>query len=319
MGIESKRKSLVNRWFQDILAGNRNSDILLLEESVIDRVEILLKKHGYPKSIYRVIYDVDSIRKTYELNNKNIILILQTSQHLKFIENLNLLNRSFLFVPHKSEFYSNIEDYISPKERLDFTSIHTLKKNRYLFYIEKIDPFSLIKDSTVSEIIAFLEFVLTEGYLSWYLQNSYQVVTEKTSFNIDNLMNRLSADLALLENSQILTSRLGVVIYRVAMLNPKATITAVGRYFHKSIGSKSKTLNYNLIKLYKTTQAIDIDKTLVGKNFKAYDLNINESEIVIRMEIAKKLLSLNPSNLSNEKIAEVTKLPLEEVKKLSKK
>ncbi|QOY51365.1 hypothetical protein [Candidatus Sulfurimonas baltica] len=321
MEIESKRSSLVKEWFKNLLEGNINNEILLLKnvtENVSEMLTFLLKKYNCPRNKYKIANALEYISTFHKDKDLNIILILPMNKNSLFIDNMNLLNRSLLFIPNQNEFYAKIEDYVDLSMMQNSSQIEILEKERYLYYIEKIDPLHLIKNRTKTEIIAYLKFVIDEGLIPWFLTESYSVLIDKSNFKIGSLFNSIQSDLEMLNSTQVLTSRLAIIIYRVAMLSPESTTTEVGRYFHKKIGSKSKTYNYKLLhKRYNLDSGV-VDKELGSNNFKAYDLTKNESEKAIRVEIAKNLLSLNLVVLNSKKIADATKLPIDEVEKLLK-
>jgi len=118
-----------------------------------------------------------------------------------------------------------------------------------------------------------------------------------------------------LKKSNVLTSRLAIVLYRFAFLDYSASHTFIGRYIHKLFGVKSKTMNYKSSALIQCP----LHNDLRNKNFKAYDLSINESEIAIRKEIAKNLISLGSSKINSKDIAKVTGLTDKIVDTLKKK
>jgi hypothetical protein len=123
-------------------------------------------------------------------------------------------------------------------------------------------------------------------------------------------------DINMLCQHKILTSRLAILIYRVSLLDINANVTKIGREIHRLTNSRSKTFSTQMIKnLYKDI-INSISTDLLIKNFKAYDLNINNAEIAIRTEIANNLLSFNIDGLTLDMIAESTNLPLNIIQRL---
>lgn len=68
-----------------------------------------------------------------------------------------------------------------------------------------------------------------------------------------------------------------------------------------------------------THKEITISHDLSNKVFKAYDLNVNDNELRIRIEIANELLSFKIKELTIDVISKSTKLPIETIKKLNSK
>jgi hypothetical protein len=116
----------------------------------------------------------------------------------------------------------------------------------------------------------------------------------------------ISLSIDTLKKSNILTASFANYLYKFAYLDFTANTTKVGREIRKLIGVKSKTINH-----YRTRD-IYFPK---GKPFKGYDLN-TDKYLEIKKIIAQKLINLNDKKLDLDKIAEITELPIKEVKKL---
>jgi len=125
-------------------------------------------------------------------------------------------------------------------------------------------------------------------------------------------------DIIILQEKNILTSRLSIAIYRKAMLDINANVTEIGRYYSKLLGQRSKSVN-----LKKICNGTSIDYDGLTKIIvKAYDLNIKEKsqkmlkyelELEIKENIAKKLLYF--TNIDIDTIQRIVELPQSTLKK----
>jgi hypothetical protein len=308
--IEKMRSAFIFKWFNDLLTNKPPESILILEETFSDInciIGRLLKEYNYDNSKYIITNPYIYRQDLKKYRGKYVVLILPlTKENMPLLSDNKLPENNLLYVPKKNNFYSNFDNYINPDINKDTTINTLMEEDKYLFYIEPTDPFNLIKVKTDDELITFFKFTINDGYLSWFGYKKYNLLTHDINVDSEDIFEVIKTDLTMLRVNQILTSRLAVLIYRIAKLKPSATVSEVGRYFHKQTGSKSKTLNYELIKKQKTLKGVDLDINLKGKNFKAYDLTVNEFEIAIRKDIAMKLESLNLQGLDSKTIAEIT-------------
>ena len=183
--------------------------------------------------------------------------------------------------------------------------------------IEKVDPYQIIlmedelyKFITESYNQKFLNIIIGDTYLYHItkqtkikseIQHKYQPIVSESEFDL-----MLKVDIELLKEHKILTSRLAMVVYRIANLTPYADKTECGRYFRKKVGSKSKVFPRTKYKIPGIKYA-----------FRAYDLNVvNDIKLETQKEIAEKLINLKIKKLDNMKISEVTNLPIDDIDKL---
>jgi len=324
MELDSEKQNrLITEWFNNLLDNKINNEILYLENvdpNTVRSIRDLLFKYNADKFVYvsDVIEDLDSIE-----NKNNVILFLKIKNNRsKFIGSKMLGKLKLLFVPRKSIFYNKMENYIDPTNIRKHPKVDISENERFLYYIEKVNPINLITNRTYFEIVSFLETSIKRSFIFMEPDEMLSLLLDKTNYKKENYVDfigNLTSDIMNLKNFQILTSRLAVVIYRIANLNLDATTTEVGRYFHRELGSKSKTYNYRL--MYKQTEAdigLNIAKDLGGKNFKAYDLRIDESERNTKIQIALKLIKLKKCPLDADTIGKLTDLPIKEIEKLIK-
>jgi len=288
------REKLIKNWFYLVKNNEINDSILVLMyvANLENKLTNLLRKYN----IYLFISSQPLNYMQLNSQNHNSILLIDSTKNFLNIEQIKL---KLLFVPAISEFYKDSNSYIN---LLEFTDIQIDNSLKYLFWLEKDIPLDLIRGNDVD----LKNYILKRAWIMNSIQSHEKI-------NIDTA---LYTDVKMLSENQLLTSRLAIIIYKTSKLEINANFTKIGRYWHEVIGTKSKTFNTNML-IKRSPNNIVISHDLIQKNFKAYDLNINESEMTIRMEIANNLLSYNVVNLSLEMIAKATKLPLQTIKQLN--
>ncbi|MEW6552242.1 MAG: hypothetical protein AB1389_08965 [Campylobacterota bacterium] len=312
--IKNTIDKLIQEWFSKLLSGEINNDILLLENTsttYISELQSAIRQHKENNVEYIIVDEDKQSTKYTTRTNKNLIYVLSPNKSNTKLLATNLIkHNSFLYIPEKHEFYTNMSKYINK----DLKNIGNIKiEKRYLYYIEKMDPFDFIMNSTESQLQDFLRFIIFQGCLSWNSGNKFVLMQ-----NYEIAEN----DLALLKKGEILTARLAILLYKTTMLDVELSKIYIGKYFRAKIGSKSKTFNIKLLnRLGERIKDTNINMTNHVKNFKAYDLKVNESELNIRIEIAKNLITafLDNKTLDIDNIGKMTNLPKKEVQILKDK
>lgn len=316
---------LVQQWFYNVLLWKTNDCILILEHGENENFEVqirqIFKNNGLENLQYSV-FNVTNIDHSivFKPSNNLIIAIPFFTNILNLLNHSKLQGKSFLYVPRGNDFYLNMKEHLITNT---FPQLQIYPSQRYLYYIEKIDPLELIQTRTAEEISNFLRFMIEKRGRLWIQHPSSPnlsflsvllegTVFNKATFQIGSLFESIGFDIQMLKNGNILTSRLATIIYRVALLDATATTVKAGKYFHEKTGSKSKMFkkNHPKIKL--------LHRELFNTNFKAYDLTVDEKALSIRKEIATKLLQLKISELDMQTIAVVTNLSEQEINKLMK-
>lgn len=317
--IETNRDALIQKWFETVFSGEINENILLLFDASHNTLREIKKLVESKNLRLKIHYDPLCGYVNPLLQNENIILNisdkdLNKESSLDYLEHIYRItaNNKILFVHKESNFgkKSDLDFYTEIEENIP--DINTTGINEYFYYVGDSQPLDIIKKHNAQELKSIMKFQIAHGLPSLFRANKYLYLLEKTNIisphDFDNIYN----DLQILEKNKILTSRLGVVVYRL-FKDMKASTTAIGRYFHKEIGSKSKAFNKN-------SSNITINKDLLKEvTFKAYDLTVDEKENLIKQAIAKNLISLKLKQLDAENIAKVTELPLKTVNKLLNK
>lgn len=306
--IKNNIQLLVKSWFNDRRQGIENNTILMI--GVIDNI----RTRGYIKEKIKNNQFLDIVNEPIEFNyfvktnnQKNLIFLSKFNSSRDLIDLSYLFEKSIIYIKELDFLEIDLDNFYDFILSNDF-DFHT--SDRYKYYIEIV---SLFKDDLFNIDFNFFEF------LNYRLKNQlntivdfdlYTVLLNNTTYEVENFFDVLKGDILMLTKDRLLTSRLAIVLFRVCHLDFKATTTKIGRYFSKNIGSKSRVFNYNNSRI--SFKHSDLN----GKNFKAYDLNIDEREDNIRIEIALELLRLNIKKLDANIIAKVTKLPISVINKL---
>lgn len=309
--IEKNRDILIKNWFNTLLSGKINETILLLFGANTETIKKIKKSARFENISLQIIYNLRDITCNLSLSNKNTILNISREDFTNenYSKNLYYLMSSnrFLFVHEQNDFFKKY-DYF--KREQYFSEMEITDKNEDMYYIGKSDPFSILQRYNESELKDLFKFHLPFGLASLLDFGDHRLF-DKTSIQFFHNHENLYRDIEMLKQDKILTSRLAVVFYRI-FKDINASTTAIGRYFHKEIGYKSKT--------YKTNSLRVIPKDFIYKEaFKAYDLNVDEREKLLKTKIAKNLITLEIEQLNAENIAKATELPLQEVEKLMNK
>lgn len=321
---------LVGHWLYNFKNKKPNSDILFIdfkgEEQYatikkfileIDRDCNIVRNNKLdtdvePSKNYLFYNGLENYKKL-SLEDKNIVIV--SSSPLNF-NHFKIYEKPVLFLGVERLYaLENIENY---SETPDIP-----RKMRHLFYIEQTNPIELVKSKNIEAVRNFLYFRLFEQ--NEIFRNPLVrigSVIKKTNFEESNELNLLkeliNRDLILLENKKILTSRLAVVLYKVATLDTNENITVIGRYYGNALNIKSKNF-YSVYQEFSDDfeQSKGVFKNFKKKSFKGYELGkATMSEYETRIEIAKNLIQ--NTILDTQTISIVTSLSKEEINKLRK-
>ena len=335
--VENTRDLLIHHWFNNSLKNRKSKNILLVDDSI--------KNFQVPRSKAVNKYSRASINYINTNNDNAKWMVCKINSNIDCSDSFEKMYKmnDVLYIPKESDFYKNIELYIKEEVDDEIKDISIDEQDRCLYYIEQKDPLDFINSTSLVDLYNWLKHHIIDrnsAYALFYGKYINLIFHKIDLTERDILEDILYSDICLLKKNNILKSRLAVIIYRIAMVKLKASIIEVGRYFSKKIGSKSKTLNYNLIEKYyypkiqfsiadsvsrkktdsgekanaKKSKAKDV--SIWKKNFKAYDLSYNETEEAIRKEIAINLIALNIPYLDTKAIAKATNLEVQEVSKL---
>jgi len=311
--IKNNRNLLIKEWFSNLLSGRNNQNTILLLEDLDGTLESKITRLiPIPKPSANIRYTVFGIgvKIPYQsiLNFKNTILITPAkkgSEQFPSLDFSKLFDLKILYVPvDYTDFYFNIPNYINATNQENPTTIQIPYNERHFHFIERVDLHKLlINNRNYLWINEYLNFMLDRYYKFCNEADGHSLLVKGTTFKETTYSNDMKSDVNLFITYNILTSRLAVIIYRIAFLDPNANTTKIGIYFQKNSGSKSKVFST------KTHKALANIPDLKGKSFKAYDFNVNEAEIAIREEIAIKLTELDIKELDAQKIYQITGYP----------
>lgn len=249
--------------------------------------------------------------ETIIILNKNINISNSNVKSIGYYSNIdNLKNGNTIIVGNKTllEYKDSDKFFKSIFKNLIIIVKHEKSIENFLNLLENNDDqneidieYSVVKKKDFSELLK-----MDAKELGDFLENNHFHIH---SF-YDNLpmydLNFINTSINILTKQNILTASFANYLYKFAYLDFTSNTTNVGKQIRKILGIKSKTIN--------NIRTIDITFPK-GKPFKGYDLN-TDRYLEIKKKIAQKLVNLNDKKLDLDKIAEITELPIKEVKKL---
>jgi len=295
---------LIKNWFYNAIENKPNDSILVL----IDSGNFTVNSFSF--KLNQLVHHENSINYS-RINNtrNNHILILNPIQPIRI--DISKIQTKLLIIEPKHNFYANVKSYINAD---NYTEINIPQNEQHNYWLQKDNLIDLIQNPDSTYLQALLQVKI------WTLQHIYtdnlKLIMKDTSFN-EYPSNNLFEDVEMLSGYKVLTSRLAVIMYRLCLLDIHATTTKIGRSIYALTGTKSKTFTVKMLLNITKNNQLYISKDLLHKHFKAYNLNVNDKEVAIRIEIANNLLSFNVDELTLEMIAKSTNLPLQTIEKLS--
>lgn len=252
--IRETKYTLVGNWFCNVHLGKINDSVLVIcgaemypyISDLRQFVQNLKEKYSCGEC------RVESF-KTYQKFEKYIDqnLIFTTSDRIDFTL-LHKTKRKILFI----DVAELIEDgFLKNGLNKLYSAIHFYKEAPVIkvedfnfYYIKQSNPIELL-NKDAEQLKDFLYLLFNNRNNCKYL-NCKDILLRGYSFNIEK-------DIQYLEDEQILTSRLAIILYKIAFLNTDKNIdTLIGKFYHKHLGVKSvkctnKHLGINGVKGYK--------------------------------------------------------------------
>jgi len=339
--INEIREKLIGHWLYNFKQKKINNEILLVDFKYSHLFQTLKKnilkldedctvvengKLINKDSFKNYLFDsyTSKQRDKLQIEDKNIVAVSSFGLYFKHFRDilkpvLILGTNSTQSDVEIESMFDNIEKNIDTYKEAPAVS----KEMRYLFYIEPINPVELIKSENTKALREFLIFKLFDYELIIdNIKHPVEAIITKTNFegyyhlDSDLLRELIGRDLILFENKKIFTSRLAVVLYRVATLNVNANITAIGRYYSDALSVSSKNF-YSVYQGFSDdfNQSKGIFKNFKKKSFKGYELGkAAMTEYDTRIEIAKNLIK--NTTLDTNTIAQITQLAKEVIRNL---
>lgn len=233
-------------------------------------------KESYENSENLVITSLKELTKE-ELNNlgkKNILLIEDDVSNIHHL--IKFKNKKIKILFHTIYNLEELKNYMT--EPMQEQSLKLNKNPTYYLYIREPE----ITFSTIAYIKEFISIFLNNKKDS-ILSFSKNSINQYLFRNIENFtMETIFNDIRYFEEQSILTSRLGIFIYKICTFYINASEKEIGTYYSKIFG-KSKVYN---------------NKRYEISNMKGYQIpNIKiQEEIIIKKEIAQKLREKGVNN-----------------------
>jgi len=283
-----------------LVYSNKRTDTLKNKEACIDEYSF--------KTPWCNIYIInkESARKSFkdikENKDKNIILFVDEIYEDFFydLKTLNYPNTggkalNYLYTDLNKEnmdAYSNIIKNIDNTEMPTTNFFYSLKNYSYCYYIKEFpEIMDSLQDLYFPRIEKFLFYNIidntpTSSNIKYLINGTAYTQTENSKHHYTDEVDPIiliTADFNLLQDYLILTSRLAIILYRLATLDFKANPTQVGIFYRDTLKFKSETINLKNSLFMKLPPYIK-------KTFRGYNLATKpKTEDEIRVEIAKKL------------------------------
>ncbi|RXK06484.1 hypothetical protein [Halarcobacter bivalviorum] len=278
------RYSLVGNWLYKIKEGYINNEILIFfgfnsdsnEELNNFKKSLPLKHKG---NTFLVSAEFDKFKKVEPLSSN---IVLTTKRTIDFSV-FDRTDKEFLFINYEAFERNGGFEYIQSNWE-EFSQTPFIQKyDEPWFFIKKYNPIDIIFKRT--DAIENFLYLIFDDQKTFNIEDKNSVFYRGYYFNIKD-------DLAFLISENILTSRLAIIIYKLANLNSNANETEIGRFYKKELGTRA---------LNKSNKNFGIS------NIKCYVLNSSSTiEEKTRLEIATNLLK--STKLSSQLISEVTGL-----------
>lgn len=305
--IEKNLEVLIKNWFCSLNNNRFNDAILFLicSGQFNNLTELQMQKKDNLN-----IWNSSKYLNYKVLNNKQINHIIIT-QNTKF--NFEQIDKKLLIIPHDHDFFKNMKNYITSES---YIQLNIKESDNFKYWLQKENLLNLVQDFN-SEYLSTLVKTKLKMLSMIDLTIIYNITDNNTSGGLLN--ENYYTDIEMLHKYKVFTSRLAIVLYRIAFLEFNANSTKIGREIHKLVRNKSKTFTVQMIKSLSNDNTLSISNDLIKKkSFKAYDLNVDEKNISIRIEIANNLLSYDIRELTLDKIAKSTNLSIEKIEELNK-
>lgn len=268
----------------------------------------ITKQKDKKNDIVLLLFDIGDIYFSLKDDTENYNIVKYNGRDMNFQENtilivdkkdslinLNFFKNIFLLIPSTDISTYNMK-YFRSKKWVPYIEDYEESLSLSLSLLKSIEPIDIIRKYNYNDMKLIIEFRINNIFKN---NSDIALLIGDTTFKKNIFLKEILSDIEILYKASLLTSRLALVIYRLAYLNTNANKLKIGKYFHEKLGVKSKTFS-------KTNPRLDyIDSIKIVNIFKAYDLSfVSEKEKEIRKEIAFKLGSM--TNISKEMILKIT-------------
>ena len=268
---------LIYHWFYNLLNNKINEEILYLKLNN----HLGLKYINYTNKIIKNISSlgvenlklidlhtvedksISLIIEKYNIKNTNIVIIDTTNIKIQLL--LKNLKHNILYPLNELNRKKIVDKLLSFDEFIKESKKQYLKPDidtiySYVYYYKQRDPIEIIKQINYSNVKNYVF-----SFKSKFLPNNCYY--DKFNITLD-CKTILTNDIYYLLEKHILTSRLGILIYRIGTLEFDTSTTKIGKYYRQKLGIKSKTVRP--AKRYNTYNIPNL-------TLKAYDLESNKA------------------------------------------
>lgn len=270
----------VEKWIKTVLQNNINKEVVFVKSN--DSFTDLKIQRG----LNIKFIEFKSLSIKLDTAKNTIIKIDDSYEFCEFMKN-NLLNGAIVITEGNS--VKNLLNAIEKRDinmvsKIEYKSLEPITFEDILNYDEK----------RLREFILYRELILKKVN-KYYKELNLQ--------DIDYF-------LEVYFNKKILIAKFIQKLYRLATLNFILSDKKVGGIIKETIGVSSKVVTPKYIRLLGSTEKL--------KNTRIYDLKINQLEVDVKMNIAKKLVKLDIKKLDVINVSKITELPIKAIENMYK-
>lgn len=298
LNINKKRRDLVSYYFYNLRKNRINSEILLLsfknrKDSKQFKEDILIKNC---KDL--ILTSLNKITKK-DLNGKNKKNIIIVENEEILFEKLKIFQEENIKILFSGIYdFREVTDHFE-YEPIDYRKPEVRQVDYHHFYLSNRSLNNIVDNIEYTKyfISAFLDYESDSELKFSQYSIKVSLLRNSNTITIDTILN----DIKYFENTGILTSRLGIFIYKICTFFHDATDKEIGLFYSKEFGKSRPYSN----------------RRFGITNTKGYLINNirQREEYKIRSEIASYLL--NDKTLDKTTISEATGLTINELNRIT--
>jgi len=279
----------INKWLKKSYNGHINQEIIVF----------VIQQNNPP-------YNLGDLQKIpyHNSNDFNLTMLDQDSKYRHFKNSIvvtngiedrsleaikNILLKNVILV-------DNEQSIVKMIELLKSKTLDVQNEIKYTL-VEKVD----LEEVLNQDIQSLTDFIIQRDRYIQKINFHLKVIDEILIYRY----------LDIYEHRNILLANFAQALYKLTSLNFTENEKAVGGKLRKILGAGSKVISFRSLNI-----ALPIE---LRKNLRVYDLDENAIETKLKLQIAKKLLSLNCKDLDIQKISKTVELPQKQIEKMYSK
>jgi hypothetical protein len=253
--INATQNNLVGNWFHTIKKGETNNPILLCigltyETEILIKDNLLHISHNQEHEKFFTIVHFKDLLLIENDFKRHHILYSNSSIDFKLLANINRPIICMILDTAKNKHLKidiGFADLILNCDKYSNKPILQAKE-KYSLIIKKRNPIKILQQDS-SSIKALLYFFIYNEYIAFH--NLSKILFRGHRFELER-------DLDYLSEKMILTSRLAIIIYKLATLSDDNDKT-IGNYYSEKLGITSKKKTYKLFSI--DSKCYDLNKS----------------------------------------------------------